>query len=129
MSIWRSLAIAILVSCSGGASPRSPSVFAPTAPQASPSASPEYDQACDHLAYYAPPDASAADDAATGSEDASGDGGDDGGGRAVQLPPITACSVARVNFARAADAILAARDHPGKPAPRTPWDHRTPPAR
>lgn len=64
MSIWRSLAIAILVSCSGGASPRSPSVFAPSAPQASPSLSPEYDRACDHLAYYAPPDASAADGAA-----------------------------------------------------------------
>src|SRR5215468_5491788 len=96
MSIWRSLAIAVLVSCSRAAAPKPPPVSAP-----------------------APPDAAA--------------GGDDGDGsagrRRKKLERISACSVARVNFARDAEAILAARGRTGKPAPRTPWDHKARPER
>ncbi|HEX3765089.1 MAG TPA: DUF3160 domain-containing protein [Kofleriaceae bacterium] len=145
MSIWRSLAIAVLMSCSGAAAPKSPPVSAPAVPHAppeaaadtatAPAASAARDPACARLADAAPEasDVSDASDASDASDDArdaaTGTDDGDGGGRHKKLPQITACSVARVNFARAADAILAARDRPGKPAPRTPWDHRTPPER
>ena len=136
MSIWRSLAIVVLVSCSGAAAPRSPPVSAPAAPGAeavnpaghdtadpAPRPSGADDPVCTKLADADPAgDASAS---SAGSEDGDGDAGP----RRKKLPPINACSVARVNFTRDAEAILAARGRTGKPAPRTPWDHKTRPER
>ncbi|HEX3480769.1 MAG TPA: DUF3160 domain-containing protein [Kofleriaceae bacterium] len=148
MSIWRSLAIAVLVSCSGAAAPKPPPVSASApggaeaatavvneaaGPAGSPSAA--TDPVCGKLADADPGggDATAGDPGATdpGATDdaAAGDEGDSSGRRRRKLERISACSVARVNFARDAEAILAAHGRTGKPAPRTPWDHRTRPER
>lgn len=119
MSIWRSLAIVVLVSCSGAAAPRSPLVSTPAPAPAPPGAeaanpaghdtadpaprpSGADDPACTKLADADPAgDASAS---SAGSEDGDGDAGP----RRKKLPPINACSVARVNFTRDAEAIRAA---------------------
>jgi hypothetical protein len=134
MSIWRSLAIVVLVSCSGAAAPKSPPASSPAAApppeavaEAAAPASSARDPACARLtdADEKASDASDASDAATGADDGDGDGGP----RHKKVGPINACSVARVNFSRDADAILAAHGRPGKPAPRAAWDHKARPER
>jgi hypothetical protein len=140
MSIWRSLAIAVLVSCSGAAAPKSPPAPAAGSTPAAMSeaggpaptaASPDRDPACARIA-DAHADAQGGDtggatDAGVGAAAEDGDGG--AGPRHKKVGPIHACSVARVNFARDAEAILAASRRPGKPAPRAPWDHKARPER
>jgi hypothetical protein len=98
------------------------------------------DPACARLAsaVYADADADESDDGGaadnTAADNAAADNAaadnDDSGGRRRKLPPITACSVSRINYERDAEAILVAQngasDHL---APRAAWNHRTAPAR
>ena len=140
MSIWRSLAIVVLVSCSGAAAPKSPplSTTAPPGAEAANAAtgdgaeprSSADDPVCARLVDADPGAADADADATDAAASSDGDDGDGSTGRRrKKLERISACSVARVNFTRDAEAILAARGRTGKPAPRTPWDHKTRPER
>ena len=130
MSTLRSLAIIVLVSCSGAAAPKQPSA-ASSATGEPPSAAAESPPAGDEAASD-PACAATANDGAAASDDlpiiTSDDDSDGNGGRRRKLPAITACSIARVNYERDAAAILDAR-RTGKAAPRSAWNHRTPPER
>ncbi|HMG24089.1 MAG TPA: DUF3160 domain-containing protein [Kofleriaceae bacterium] len=131
MSIWRALAIVVLASCSGAAAPKpEPPIPAVDPVPGPPDPPPPSDPACARREAWRAETAHAAPAA---EADDNGDDGDDTGGGGgpphKPPPPIQACSIARVNFERDADAILAAHRHPVAPAPRTTWDHKARPER